>query len=169
MTKNLLQHNVSFAIIIALRFKVSKRKFVSKTDDNSHHTTFKMSSSCSFSQNDIDIMASKNPQSAKKRKREVNKDAAAKSKISCEASNWGNSKSADTAAKEPKMAKKKVGNRKKTELRLEEWIESEAPKNVFIENEIVLATIPGYAPWPARILSINSETIFVDFFGTGQM
>lgn len=39
----------------------------------------------------------------------------------------------------------------------------------FFLNEIVFATIPGYAPWPACILNINSETYYVRFFGSGEM
>lgn len=54
-------------------------------------------------------------------------------------------------------------------LELEERIKFQKPVNHFFENEVVLATIPGYAPWPARILGINGETILVEFFGTGQM
>lgn len=48
-------------------------------------------------------------------------------------------------------------------------MQHKAPNNEFIVNEVVLATICGYAPWPARILKIVSETIYVEFFGTGQM
>lgn len=64
---------------------------------------------------------------------------------------------------------KKKKAEKNFELRLEERIDSKAPKNQFLESEIVLATIPGYSPWPARISYISDETIFVEFFGTGQM
>lgn len=39
----------------------------------------------------------------------------------------------------------------------------------FIINEIVFATIPGYAPWPAWILNIQNDTYFVRFFGTDEM
>lgn len=39
----------------------------------------------------------------------------------------------------------------------------------FIINEIVLATIPGFAPWPAIIIEIEDMTYIVCFFGTGQM
>lgn len=35
-------------------------------------------------------------------------------------------------------------------------------------NEVVLATVPGYAAWPARIIEINGQTIQVEFFGTGE-
>lgn len=59
--------------------------------------------------------------------------------------------------------------RKNRKLTLEQHIENETPSKNYVENEIVIATIPGYAPWPARILSIQSETIMVEFFGTGQM
>lgn len=43
------------------------------------------------------------------------------------------------------------------------------PTDEFFLNEIVLATIPGYCPWPACILGINGETYFVRFFGSGDM
>lgn len=56
-----------------------------------------------------------------------------------------------------------------TKLRLREKIETESPVNEFVPNEVVLATIPGFAPWPARILNMSDQTILVEFFGTGQM
>lgn len=46
---------------------------------------------------------------------------------------------------------------------------NERNDNEFNNNEIVLVTIPGFAPWPACILDRNLETYFVQFFGTGQM
>lgn len=68
------------------------------------------------------------------------------------------------------MKKKKVPSvRKSYGRQLEEKIRIEAPENEFITGEIVLGTIPGYAPWPARIHKILNETIFIYFFGTGQM
>lgn len=45
----------------------------------------------------------------------------------------------------------------------------ERPTDEFITNEIVLATIPGYAPWPACIIDIKGNTYFVRFFGTDEM
>lgn len=39
----------------------------------------------------------------------------------------------------------------------------------FIINEIVFATIPGYAPWPAYRIDIQGFTYFVRFFGTDEM
>lgn len=39
----------------------------------------------------------------------------------------------------------------------------------FIANEIVFATIPGYAPWPACIIEVKGNTFFVRFFGTDEM
>lgn len=54
-------------------------------------------------------------------------------------------------------------------MHLKEKMSNEAPQNSFLINEIVLATIPGYAPWPARIVNIIGETIYVEFFGTGQV
>lgn len=69
-----------------------------------------------------------------------------------------------------KMKKTKApANRNSYKKQLEEKILHKAPINEFLEGEIVLATIPGYAPWPARIHQILNETIFVQFFGTGQM
>lgn len=53
-------------------------------------------------------------------------------------------------------------------LTLKEIISINAPMNDYVMNELVLATVPGYCPWPARILSIIGETIVVEFFGTGQ-
>lgn len=40
--------------------------------------------------------------------------------------------------------------------------------NEFIINEVVLATIQGYAPWPAYIMNIEGDTYTVRFFGTGE-
>lgn len=54
-------------------------------------------------------------------------------------------------------------------MTLEEKMTNEAPSKSYLPNEIVLATIPGYAPWPAMIKTIIDETIFVEFFGTGQV
>lgn len=59
---------------------------------------------------------------------------------------------------------KAPGNCKSYKKQLEEKILYKAPANEFLEGEIVLATIPGYAPWPARILQNLNETIFVQFF-----
>lgn len=44
-----------------------------------------------------------------------------------------------------------------------------SPTDEFISNEIVLATIPGYAPWPACIINVKGNTYFVRFFGTDEM
>lgn len=51
---------------------------------------------------------------------------------------------------------------------LKERIITEAPDKEFVLNEIVLASVPGYAAWPARIIDINGQTIHVEFFGTGE-
>lgn len=59
--------------------------------------------------------------------------------------------------------------RRKSQMRLKEKIQNEAPQNCFLMHEIVLATIPGFSPWPARIVNIMDETIHVEFFGTGQV
>lgn len=70
------------------------------------------------------------------------------------------------------IREKKVTKIKKSRVKsmhLAEKIQNEAPINYYLKDEIVLATIPGYAPWPARILDIIGETIIVEFFGTGQM
>lgn len=61
------------------------------------------------------------------------------------------------------------GNRKSTKLQLQEQIENESPCRQYLVDEIILATIPDYAPWPARILNMNGQTITVQFFGTGHM
>lgn len=52
---------------------------------------------------------------------------------------------------------------------LKEKIEKEAPSNSYLNEEIVLTTIPGFSPWPSRIVNIIGETIYVEFFGTGQV
>lgn len=63
----------------------------------------------------------------------------------------------------------KPKSRRVKKLTLSEKIRKESPENVFVVNEIVLATVPGYCAWPSRILSIRNETIMVEFFGTGQV
>lgn len=65
--------------------------------------------------------------------------------------------------------KKNQTARKDGRKKLEEKIRDEAPVKQFNEGEIVLGTIPGYAPWPARVLKIIEETIYIEFFGTGQL
>lgn len=59
--------------------------------------------------------------------------------------------------------------KKRSKLSLEEKLDNEAPIKQFLPNEVVLATVPGYCPWPARILTITDHTILIEFFGTGQM
>lgn len=59
--------------------------------------------------------------------------------------------------------------RKFTKMQLQEYIDNDSPNRQYIVNEIIIATIPGFAPWPARILKINGQTITVEFFGTGHM
>lgn len=51
---------------------------------------------------------------------------------------------------------------------MKERIDEEALDKRFVLNEIVLATVPGYPAWPARIIDINGATITVEFFGTGE-
>lgn len=59
--------------------------------------------------------------------------------------------------------------KKRLKLSLKEKFDNEAPIKQFLPDEVVLATIPGYCPWPARILTITDHTILIEFFGTGQM
>lgn len=66
-------------------------------------------------------------------------------------------------------AKPKRKGRKSTKMQLQEQMLNDAPGKEFLTNEIVLATIPGFVPWPARILNIIGQTITVEFFGTAQM
>lgn len=68
-----------------------------------------------------------------------------------------------TEKKEPNK-KRRVKN-----LTIKEKIRIEAPDNEYVIDEIVLATIPGFCAWPARIQQIIGETIMVEFFGTGEM
>lgn len=67
----------------------------------------------------------------------------------------------------PKVALKQK-QRKSRNLTLKERIDLEALDKFFLLNEIVLATVPGYSPWPARIIGIDGATIKVEFFGTGE-
>lgn len=75
--------------------------------------------------------------------------------------------SADTANAPKRM--KQVANRKDSRMKLKERIRCNAPINEYVKGEIVLGTIPGYAPWPARIREIAGETNIIEFFGTGEM
>lgn len=59
--------------------------------------------------------------------------------------------------------------RKSSKIQLLERIRLEIPTKDYLINEIVLTTIPGYKPWPSRILNITGQTITVEFFGTGEM
>lgn len=54
-------------------------------------------------------------------------------------------------------------------LKLQERMDLEAPDKEFVINEVVLAVVPGYSAWPARILEISGVTIKVEFLGTGEM
>lgn len=58
--------------------------------------------------------------------------------------------------------KKNPKTRTDSKKKLEERIRNEAPLNQYIEGEIILGTIPGYAPWPARIQKIINETIYIE-------
>lgn len=64
---------------------------------------------------------------------------------------------------------KKKANRLNKNMKLKEKMNYNAPANEYIMNEIVLAKIPGYSPWPARITAIIGETIHIQFFGTGHV
>lgn len=63
---------------------------------------------------------------------------------------------------------KKIKCRKSTKMQLQEQLD-DTPDKEFLVDEIVLTTIPGYAPWPSRILSMTGQTIMVEFFGTGEV
>lgn len=69
----------------------------------------------------------------------------------------------------PEKEKQNPPRQRKKNLSLKEKIENEAPCNAYMVNEVILATVPGFCPWPARIMSISGETLFVEFFGTGQV
>lgn len=73
------------------------------------------------------------------------------------------------AAHKDKRSISKPGKENRNRGKLQEFIDDRSPVHEFVLNEIVLATVPGYAPWPSRIIKIVGETIFVEFFGTGQM
>lgn len=67
----------------------------------------------------------------------------------------------------PKPKTKRAG--KSSKIQLLERIRTEVPTKEYLINEIILTTVPGYQPWPSRILDITGQTIVVEFFGTGQM
>lgn len=69
--------------------------------------------------------------------------------------------------RETKIEKQKR-MRKSTKLLLSEQIDRDSPSRQYLLNEIILTTIPGFVPWPSRILKIDGHTILVEFFGTGQ-
>lgn len=64
--------------------------------------------------------------------------------------------------------KRGTQTRKSMKLQLKEQIDNDSPCRKYLVYEIVLATIPGFVPWPARVLKIMDQTIMVEFFGTGQ-
>lgn len=72
----------------------------------------------------------------------------------------------DNQSEKMKIKEKRKGTAK---FSLVERINNESPANEYFPDEIVFATIPGYCPWPASILYIEGQTLFVKFFGTGQM
>lgn len=57
---------------------------------------------------------------------------------------------------------------KSSKILLQELLLIEAPTRQFLVAEVVLATVPGFCPWPSIILSITGQTILIEFFGTGQ-
>lgn len=59
-------------------------------------------------------------------------------------------------------------DRKSSKFTLKERIENENPNKEYVVNEVILATVPGYPVWPARILQIIGQTITVEFIGTGE-
>lgn len=63
-------------------------------------------------------------------------------------------------------ARKKILN---ANLSLSEKINRDTPNKQFIIGEVILATVSGYCPWPGKILDIIGETVYVQFFGTGEM
>lgn len=64
---------------------------------------------------------------------------------------------------------KKKLSRTISRKQLDTKIEQKSPCNEFLEGEIILGTIPGFAPWPATMVKIVHETIYIQFFGTGHM
>lgn len=68
----------------------------------------------------------------------------------------------------PRKEIEKPKPRRVRKLTIKERIKIDAPDNEFMANEVILATIPGFCAWPARIIQILNETIIVEFFGTGQ-
>lgn len=79
-----------------------------------------------------------------------------------------NEKVSNEDQKKPNGLKRKRETTKHNK-KLCEAINIELPNRLFMVNEVVLCTIPGYSPWPAIIKNINNQTIFVEFFGTGQV
>lgn len=73
------------------------------------------------------------------------------------------------AAKTTSNMTRTKGSGKSSKLQLLDRIRTEVPTKEYLINEIILATVPGYQPWPGRILDITDQTIVVEFFGTGQM
>lgn len=53
-------------------------------------------------------------------------------------------------------------------MTIKERIDMEALDKCFVLNEVVLAIVPGYPFWPARVIDINGATITVEFYGTGE-
>lgn len=73
----------------------------------------------------------------------------------------------EKGTEENKTKKKLPRNTQRQQL--EEKIIRKAPSNEYLEGEIVFGIIPGYPKWPARIVKIVHETIYIQFFGTGHV
>lgn len=101
-----------------------------------------------------------------KRPRDERDDIQSETKLNMTLRNKKNDVRSETKSITRESVKKKSKNSKQM---LQERMLSDAPEKEFLSNEIVLASIPGYAPWPARILQISGQTITIAFFGTGQM
>lgn len=67
-----------------------------------------------------------------------------------------------------RIAQTKPKPKRRANLQLQERLLNDVPSKEYLPNEIILATIPGYVAWPARILEMMGQTVLVEFFGTGQ-
>lgn len=90
------------------------------------------------------------------------------SKMSCKATERETTANTSTGRKRKRETKIEKRTRKSTKLLLIEQIDKDSPSRHYLPNEIILTTIPGFVPWPSRILKIDGHTILVEFFGTGQ-
>lgn len=74
---------------------------------------------------------------------------------------------ANTKVNRANLRNENIG--KRSIATLSEKMLRESPGKEFVLNEIVLAAVPGFVPWPARIVEISGETLRVEFFGSGEM